>query len=180
MGAGSECRSESKTQFKVQLFAENPQPSQGQPILHRYDPNSAVQNKPDLMPHSRNSPRSRRENSIAQSHELDSQEVEALTMTEIAELLSHLKNWEYTNEGFMQRIWQFGDFQSALEWVKRAGFICEMLGHHADFTLARGQANATIQTKVLVGLSRADVELAARLEVEGIDQITPWKVTSLT
>jgi len=90
-------------------------------------------------------------------------------MTEIAALLSHLRNWEYTDGGCLQRVWQFGDFQSALAWVNRAGSICESLGQRANFTLGRGQAGETIQTKILVGLSRAEVELAARLEAEGLD-----------
>ena len=117
-------------------------------------------------------------NSIAPSQKLDRQIPTALTMTEIATLLSHLRNWEYTNEGFLQRIWLFGDFQSALAWVNRAGLICETLGQRANFTLGRGQAGDTIQTKILVGLSRAEVELAARLEAEGLDH-TLHKATSL-
>ena len=100
-------------------------------------------------------------------------------MTEIAALLSHLRNWEYTDGGCLQRIWLFGDFQSALAWVNRAGLICESLGQRANFTLGRGQAGETIQTKILVGLSRAEVELAARLEAEGLDH-TLHQATTLT
>ncbi len=109
-----------------------------------------------------------RENCNAQSQKSESKGNRALTLNEIAELLAHLGNWQYTNEGCLQRVWQFGDFQTALAWVNRAGLICEMLGQEADFTLGRGRASATVQTKVLVGLSRADVELAARLEAEDV------------
>ncbi len=92
-----------------------------------------------------------------------------MTMAEIAQLLCQLKNWEYTNEGCLKRIWLFHDFQTALSWVNQVGLICETSGHYANVTVGWAHDGGEIETKALVGLSRADVELAARLEAEGMD-----------
>ena len=120
------------------------------------------------------------EQSLAQVQKYDRQVAGALTAEDLTKLLTYLGNWEYTKEGNLQRIWQFDDFQTAFDWLNRAGSVCAKIGHNAVFTLSLGHglAKTTIRTTVLLGLSRADGELAARLEIEAQGQ-TPWKVISL-
>jgi len=118
---------------------------------------------------------------LVQSRSLVRQEVGTLTIAERAELPRQLDNWEYTGEGNLQRMWHFDDFPTAIGWLNRAGSICcERVGHRAQFSLnmVLGQSGTTMEAKVLLGLSRADWELAALLELENVCP-TPWRLTSL-
>ena len=56
----------------------------------------------------------------------------------------------------------FKDFQNVLDWVKDAGPICEEEGHHAEFSLGWGRADAKIYTHKVNGLAQADLVLAAK------------------
>jgi len=122
-----------------------------------------------------------REHTPVQTRSLDRQEVGTLTMAERSELLRQLGNWEYTRDGNLQRIWQFDNYPSAFGWLNQVVSVCcERIGHRAQFSLSMdlGQSGTTIEAKVLLGLSRADGELAARLELEDVG-LTTWRLTSL-
>jgi 4a-hydroxytetrahydrobiopterin dehydratase len=51
--------------------------------------------------------------------------------------------------------------------VNAAGAICEVEGHHAEFSLGWAHAEAVIYTHKVDGLTKADAVLAAKLN--GID-----------
>ncbi len=87
-----------------------------------------------------------------------------LTEAELAELLSQLPGWVVVDGHHLQKAWSFADFQQALDWVNRAGAICEAEGHHAEFSLGWGHASAEVYTHKVDGLTRADAVLAAKLE----------------
>jgi 4a-hydroxytetrahydrobiopterin dehydratase len=87
-----------------------------------------------------------------------------LTDQEIAELLQELPGWQVIDHHHLRKAWSFADFRSALDWVNRAGAIYEAQGHHADFSLGWGRAEAVIYTHKVDGLTRADAVLAAHLE----------------
>jgi 4a-hydroxytetrahydrobiopterin dehydratase len=79
-------------------------------------------------------------------------------------LLTSLDGWEVIDGHHLHKQWSFPDFQSALDWVNQAGAVCEQAGHHADFTLGWGRAEAEIYTHKVDGLTRADVVLAAKFD----------------
>ena len=136
-------------------------------MYDEYEVNDYMQNSPELT--------------IVPTRNLVRQEVGTLTIAERAELPRRLFNWEYTSEGNLQRIWQFDDFPTAFGWLNRVGSICcERIGHRAQFSLniVLGQSGTTMEAKVLLGLSHADGELAALLELEDPCP-TPWRLTSL-
>ena len=87
-----------------------------------------------------------------------------LTEQEISKLLEELPGWEVVDHHHLRKAWCFTDFRSALDWVNRAGAICESQGHHAEFGLGWGHAEALIYTHKVDGLTRADAVLAARFE----------------
>jgi 4a-hydroxytetrahydrobiopterin dehydratase len=87
-----------------------------------------------------------------------------LSDTEIAALLAELQGWEVIDHHHLRKAWTFPDFQSALDWVIRAGSICEAQGHHAEFSLGWGHAEAEIWTHKVDGLTHADAVLAARFD----------------
>ena len=123
--------------------------------------------EPEMNDYNQNS----RDNMYVQSWKSDSQEAGDLTVAERTKLLNNLGNWEYKDEGYLQRVWRFDDFQTAIDWLNRAWSICcARIGHRAQLTLGLGHNGTVIEAKVLLGLSRADGELATRLELEGQGQ----------
>ena len=87
-----------------------------------------------------------------------------LSDTELASLLPQLPGWEVVGGHHLRKAWTFPDFQQALDWLNRAGAICEAEGHHAEFSLGWGHASAEVYTHKVDGLTRADAVLAAKLE----------------
>ena len=87
-----------------------------------------------------------------------------LSAAEIDPLLAQVPAWRVVDQHHLQRRWAFPNFQTALDWIHQAGAICEQQGHHADFQLGWGYAEALIYTHKIDGLSRADFVLAARLD----------------
>ncbi|MEB3202054.1 MAG: 4a-hydroxytetrahydrobiopterin dehydratase [Synechococcus sp.] len=90
-----------------------------------------------------------------------------LTEAELQELLPQLPGWSVVDHHHLQRRLNFPDFQSALDWVNAAGAICEAQGHHAEFTLGWGHAEAVIYTHKVNGLTQADAVLAAKFNMIG-------------
>ena len=87
-----------------------------------------------------------------------------LSQAELDELLLELPGWQVVDGHHLLKSWPFPDFQQALDWVNRAGVICEAEGHHAEFTLGWGHAEALIYTHKVDGLTRADAVLAAHFD----------------
>jgi 4a-hydroxytetrahydrobiopterin dehydratase len=87
-----------------------------------------------------------------------------LSEAELAELVSQLPGWVVVDGHHLHKAWSFPDFQQALDWLNRAGAICEAEGHHAEFSLGWGHASAEVYTHKVDGLTRADAVLAAKLE----------------
>ena len=85
-----------------------------------------------------------------------------LTQAELEALLRQLPGWSVVDQHHLHRSLSFPDFQSALDWVNAAGAICEAQGHHAEFTLGWGHAEAVIFTHKVDGLTQADAVLAAK------------------
>lgn len=57
------------------------------------------------------------------------------------------------------------DFLSALELAQRIGVIAEELGHHPQLTIGWGCVTVTNWTHTIRGLSEADFQLAARIDL---------------
>ena len=85
-----------------------------------------------------------------------------LSAAELEALLPELPGWQVVDGHHLVKAWSFPDFQRALDWVTRAGAICEAEGHHAEFSLGWGHAEAVIYTHQVDGLTRADAVLAAK------------------
>lgn len=87
-----------------------------------------------------------------------------LTEAEAQELRREIPDWVIVGTHHLHKAWTFPDFASALHWVNRAGAICEAQGHHADFNLGWGYAEAVIYTHDADALTRSDLILAAHLD----------------
>ena len=90
--------------------------------------------------------------------------VPPLSSEEIIPLLNQLDNqWNVINDHHLERIWEFSNFQTSLDFVNSAGAICEEQFHHADFDFGWGRAKVTIWTHKIDGLTESDFVLAAKL-----------------
>lgn len=93
-----------------------------------------------------------------------------LTPDEIKDSFGVLTGWDLVDDRHLHKAWTFQDVSSALDWVRHAGAICEQPGHHADFKLGWGYAEAITSIHHLEGLTRADLALAAELDsMKGMD-----------
>ncbi len=83
---------------------------------------------------------------------------------EIEQLLRELDEWEVIDEHHLRKNYKFRDFKDALAFVNRVGAVAEEQGHHPDICFGWGQAEITIWTHKIDGLTESDFILAAKID----------------
>ncbi|HKN82542.1 MAG TPA: 4a-hydroxytetrahydrobiopterin dehydratase [Pyrinomonadaceae bacterium] len=83
---------------------------------------------------------------------------------EIRKLLTELDGWEVVSEHHLKKHYKFGDFREALAFVNRVGELAEEQGHHPDICFGWGQAEISIWTHKIDGLTESDFILAAKID----------------
>ena len=83
---------------------------------------------------------------------------------EIAKLLPELKGWEVVNDHHLKKNYRFGNFREALSFVNQVGELAEEQGHHPDIAFGWGQAEISIWTHKINGLTESDFILAAQID----------------
>ena len=83
---------------------------------------------------------------------------------ELTKLLAELNGWEVVNEHHLKKSYRFGDFREAQQFVNRVGELAEEQGHHPDISFGWGQAEITIWTHKIDGLTESDFILAAKID----------------
>jgi len=83
---------------------------------------------------------------------------------EISRLLNQLAGWEVINQHHLKKNYRFADFKEALMFVNRIGELAEEQGHHPDICFGWGQAEITIWTHKIDGLTESDFILAAKID----------------
>ncbi len=91
--------------------------------------------------------------------------VPALEPAKVQELLGQLdQGWALNAEGHIERLYEFGNFAEALDFVNKVGAIAEQEGHHPDLYLAWGRCKVEIWTHKIRGLTESDFYLAAKAD----------------
>ena len=90
--------------------------------------------------------------------------VPPLTADEIKPLLNQLQGWEVVNEHHLRKVYRFSNFREALGFVNKVGELAEEQGHHPDICFGWGQAEITIWTHKINGLTESDFILAAKVD----------------
>jgi 4a-hydroxytetrahydrobiopterin dehydratase len=90
--------------------------------------------------------------------------VPPLTADEIKPLLNQLQGWDVVDEHHLHKVYRFSNFREALAFVNRVGEIAEEQGHHPDICFGWGQAEITIWTHKINGLTESDFILAAKID----------------
>ena len=90
--------------------------------------------------------------------------VPSLTAEEIKPLAEQIPDWEVVNQHHLQRSYEFSNFREALEFVNRIGALAEAQGHHPDICFGWGNAEISIWTHKINGLTESDFILAAKID----------------
>ena len=90
--------------------------------------------------------------------------VPALKGEELTTLLNQLDGWNAINQHHLQKQYSFSDFREAQHFVNRVGDLAEEQGHHPDICFGWGQAEITIWTHKIDGLTESDFILAAKID----------------
>lgn len=91
--------------------------------------------------------------------------VPALEGKELEALSDQLGNgWQVVDGHHLEKLYEFQDFQLALDFTNRVGELAEDQGHHPDIYLAWGKVRITIWTHKIDGLTESDFVLAAKAD----------------
>ena len=91
--------------------------------------------------------------------------IPSLTLQEIEPYMEQIHaDWILIADHHIERVFSFGDFKNALDFVNDVGEICEQENHHADFELSWGRVKIMIWTHKIDGLNEADFILAAKID----------------
>ena len=90
-----------------------------------------------------------------------------LSDAEIEERLAGLAGWERSGDA-IAKTFERGDFVGAVEFVSRLVEPAEAMGHHPDLAVFWDTVTVTISTHSEGGLTAADFDLAAKVDVVGV------------
>jgi 4a-hydroxytetrahydrobiopterin dehydratase len=83
---------------------------------------------------------------------------------EIQKLLGQLDGWQAVGDHHLRKQYKFKNFRESLDFVNRVGELAETQGHHPDVYFGWGQAEITIWTHKIDGLTESDFVLAAKID----------------
>ena len=90
-----------------------------------------------------------------------------MTPTFGVDFLALHEDWKLIDNHHYEREWVFPDFSSALDFVNRAGALCEDQDHHAEFILSWGRVLVRTWSHDIDGISERDLNLCESLDKLG-------------
>ena len=91
----------------------------------------------------------------------------AATEEEINEYKTQIPDWKIVSENeelHLQRVYQFPDFKTALDFTNSVGEIAEEEGHHPALVTEWGKVTVTWWTHAISGLHQNDFIMAAKCD----------------
>ena len=89
----------------------------------------------------------------------------SLTEAEIADLMSHVPQWQTVTQDNilrLQRVFKFKNYAQAVDFTNKIAAIAEEEGHHPLIVLEWGKVTVQWWTHVVKGLHRNDFIMAAK------------------
>jgi 4a-hydroxytetrahydrobiopterin dehydratase len=80
----------------------------------------------------------------------------------LMELLGN--QWQILERKRLEKLYEFEDFQTALDFTNQVGTLAEAVDHHPEIYLTWGKVRITIWTHSIGGLSEADFVFAAKAD----------------
>lgn len=91
----------------------------------------------------------------------------SVTEQEIAELLPEIPGWNLISEDAIpkvDRLFQFKNFQQALDFTHLVGALAEGEGHHPRLVTEWGRVEVILWTHIIRNLHRNDFVMAAKID----------------
>ena len=88
-----------------------------------------------------------------------------MTATSGVDSVKMHQDWQLIDNHHYERVWKFADFVSALDFVNKAGAVCEELNHHAEFVLNWGSVLVRTWSHDIDGISERDHVLIQALDI---------------
>ena len=92
-----------------------------------------------------------------------------LNRAEINAEMSSLNNWSFEGSA-INKIFQFENFKSALEFVNKVGEVAEKHNHHPDIILNYNLVRLSLTTHSATSLTKIDFIVAK--EIDGIENVS--------
>jgi 4a-hydroxytetrahydrobiopterin dehydratase len=90
-----------------------------------------------------------------------------LSHAEIDQALQKLPGWTRRGKA-IERVFQFGNFVEAMEFVNRIAFAAEATNHHPDIVINYNKVTLTLVSHDSGGVTQRDVRMAGKInEVAG-------------
>ena len=89
--------------------------------------------------------------------------MQKLTGSRLEEALADLPAWTRTGE-FLERTFEFSDFDAAMSFVNQVAWAAEKVNHHPDIDIRWNRVRLALTTHDVGGLTSLDLGLAAQCE----------------
>ena len=90
--------------------------------------------------------------------------IPALKGAHLQNLHEEIPDWNIINEHHLKKSYRFSNFRESQEFVNRVGDLAEEQGHHPDICFGWGNAEISIWTHKIDGLTESDFILAAKID----------------
>ncbi len=88
--------------------------------------------------------------------------IERLSDSEVRTAIERLPGWDLV-DGKLFRKFDFADFVEAVGFMMRSAIEAERLNHHPDWSNLYNTVRVALETHDVDGISRLDLELAAKM-----------------
>jgi len=91
----------------------------------------------------------------------------AVSDAELAELKPQVPDWQIRDSGgerYLERVFKFPDFQTALNFTNRVGEAAEQQGHHPALLTEYGRTTVSWWTHAISDLHKNDFIMAAKTD----------------
>jgi len=85
-----------------------------------------------------------------------------LTASEIEAALQNLPGWA-SHSGSIERVFQFGNFREAMEFVNKIAAAAEAANHHPDITINYNKVTLTLVSHDSGGVTQRDIRMAGKI-----------------
>lgn len=85
-----------------------------------------------------------------------------LTDSEIQQALGNLPGWRRSGV-VIQRIFEFPDFKTAMEFVNKIADAAEQANHHPDIDIRYNKVTMSLMSHDAGGITKRDVRMAERI-----------------
>lgn len=90
-----------------------------------------------------------------------------LSATEIVALLARLEGWQLSGDGTavaIEKTYLLNNFHETMAFVNAVAFVAHAQNHHPDLRVGYDQCAVAWRTHDIGGISRADLDCAARID----------------